>query len=166
MPTLKVIARFRSGRLVKGTTWNFQPGVAVFHVTPLEDGAGHEPIEVVVNELKALFMVRDLEGDPNRHSRPAFLPGQKACGHKLRVTFLDGEVVEGGSVNYDRTGQGFFLFPADEGGNNERIYVINASASQVETIPETPRMREGPVAQSGADRRGRLPPFGGQVPKV
>jgi hypothetical protein len=35
------------------------------------------------------------------------------------------------SLSYDETREGFFLFPADPGSNNERIFVIQGSVVTV-----------------------------------
>ncbi len=131
MKPLKVIAKYRDGRMVRGTTNNFGPGCASFHVIPL-DGRPSRPVEVCVPELKAMFVVRDLHGNPRRPKQSRFLPNSPApYGKKLEVTFVDGEVIEGVSLNYDPEAQGFFLHPADTNGNNLRIYVVNDAVKGV-----------------------------------
>ncbi len=61
---IKVVARYVRGSLVKGLTRDFFSNKSRFHVTPM-DGAADKPIEVTINDLKAVFVVRDFTGDPD-----------------------------------------------------------------------------------------------------
>jgi hypothetical protein len=47
------------------------------------------------------------------------------------VIFKDGEVLVGTTTGYDASRPGFFLFPADEKSNNERIFVVTAAVKTV-----------------------------------
>jgi len=134
MAHLKVIARYRDGRKVKGTTDNFAPDSEVFHMMSSRAKPGERPVAVSVGDLKAIFVVRDFAGDPSRPERRYLRPGTQAYGQKLRVTFKDGEVLEGVSLTYDREVQGFFLCPADPNSNNERIFVVNAAVAEVRRL--------------------------------
>ena len=73
----RVVAHYRDGRLVKGTTSDFLPTRDYFHVAP--DGGG-APVAVPIGELKALFFVKDLVGDPQHQARNEFHPAQPAGG--------------------------------------------------------------------------------------
>jgi hypothetical protein len=130
MGTLKIIARYADGKMLKGTTENFWPDCTTFHVTPVDAERGAPTVPVSVGELKAVFMVRDFDGDPEYVDKKAF-DERTPYGKRLVVTFKDGEELWGASVKYDRTGTGFFLFPADPDTNNERIFVINAAVDKV-----------------------------------
>lgn len=131
MQRLKIIARYRDGRMVRGTTNNFAPGNPAFHVSLASAKWGDPPVKVAVNDLKAMFVVRDFKGDPKRPKKKWGQPGGGQYGHKLEVTFEDGEVMVGYSLNYDPTAQGFFVFPADPDSNNKRIFVVNAAVARV-----------------------------------
>jgi len=120
--------------MVKGTTRNFWPGTAAFHIQPADASAGARPVEVRINDLKAMFVVHSLKGNPRYVEQAHFLRGDKAYGRKLQVTFKDGELLEGTSLNYDPSAQGFFVFPADRGGNNDRIYVVNDAVMSVRLL--------------------------------
>jgi hypothetical protein len=52
-------------------------------------------------------------------------------GKEVFLEFMDGERMWGFSMNYSADSQGFFVFPADKGGNNEKIYVNNAAVTYV-----------------------------------
>jgi hypothetical protein len=129
----KVVVRYRDGRMVKGHTLDFAPNKDVFHVADANDSS--HVAEVSVAAVKAVFYVKDFEGDPSRSVTEDFskerLDG--ITGLKLKVTFEDGEVMYGTTNGYTPARKGFFVFPVDEGSNNERVYVLSASTKSVET---------------------------------
>ena len=49
----------------------------------------------------------------------------------MKVTFSDGEEIIGYASSYSPDRSGFFLVPADLKGNNERIFVVMSSSTQV-----------------------------------
>ena len=130
----RVVAHLVNGRLVKGTTQDFFPNRPVFHVLPAEGGA---QVEVRCKQLKALFFVRDFAGDHARRDLRGFLngPGDTAHGKKVAVRFKDGEIICGYSLSYAPDRDGFFLFPADSGSNNLRIFIVTATAAEVASGP-------------------------------
>src|SRR5947208_10112303 len=87
----QVVARYKDGRIVKGTSLDIDPARPSCHVrTP--DG---KTFEVRVKDLKALFFVRSLAGDSardeNRTPNPEDL---RSRGSKLlTMTFEYGEVM-------------------------------------------------------------------------
>jgi len=52
---------------------------------------------------------------------------------KVRVDFLDGEVIYGMTHGYSPSRKGFFVFPADKDTNNERVFVIREATAAVKT---------------------------------
>lgn len=129
---LKVVARFREGSLLKGSTQDFFPKKQSFHVQ-LEGGQDDPLAEVEVARLKALFFVKTFEGDP-RHEVPDSLENAAGSGRKMLVTFEDGEQMLGFTMGYNPQAPGFFLIPADEGSNNERVFVVNAAVASIEWV--------------------------------
>jgi hypothetical protein len=127
---LRVVARFADGRVRKGTTQDFKPTSARFHLTPAEGGPA---LEVRLSELKALFFVRDYEGQASRVKVPGFLaaPAEMAQGKKVAVHFRDGELLCGYTLTFAPDRAGFFVFPADRDGNNLRIFVTVAAAAVI-----------------------------------
>jgi hypothetical protein len=130
----KVVAHLLGGRLLKGTTRDFFPNRPLFHVAPSD---GTNPIAVRCKQVKAVFFVKDFSGDGMRKDLRGFLagPSETAQGKKLAVRFKDGEFLCGYSLVYSPEREGFFMFPADNGSNNLRIYVVMSSTAEVAAGP-------------------------------
>ena len=122
----RVVARFRGGEVVRGYTNDFHPSKTHLHLTP--EGKTGETMFLALTQLKAVFFVREFEGDPSRVDRHEF--DKAPYGRKVEVTFDDGEVLRGTTLGY-RDGSGFFVQPADSGSNNMRVFVSPGAASQV-----------------------------------
>jgi hypothetical protein len=56
----QVVARYKNGKIIKGSTYNFNPKRNVFHVVPKGKDA-ERVFEVSFSELKAVFFVKSLE---------------------------------------------------------------------------------------------------------
>ena len=98
-----------------------------------------------MSQLKAVFFVKDLAGDPNRVDLRGFIqaPPESTHGKKIAVRFSDGELLCGYSLSYSPRRDGFFMFPADAGSNNLRVFVLAAVDAQIE---------EGTAAEELAQR--------------
>lgn len=127
----RIVARYRDGRVIKGSTADFLPARDAFHVEP---PGGGTPVVVRVAELKAIFFVRDFEGDPQHRTNNEFDPAKPAIGKKMRVVFQDGEVMVGTTQGYQPGRPGFFIVPADSTANTERCYVVSASTREVKPL--------------------------------
>ena len=127
----KVVVRLADGRTVKGMTADFFPGRASFHVNVATAPAGAKPVEIYTKDLKALFFVKDFEGDPEHVERKEFDPSQSAIGRRIRVAFKDGEVLVGTTTGYQPGRPGFFLVPADASSNIGRCYIVAAATQEV-----------------------------------
>jgi hypothetical protein len=126
-----VVARFRRGEMIKGRAMNFYPSHPTFRVRT-DTG---DQIQIKMSELKAVFFVKDLDGN-TRHKRRRDFPAIRPPGaeeEKTAILFKDGEVLLGYLDSQAQNWQGFFVTPADVGGNNLRVYVINEAASYVAT---------------------------------
>lgn len=123
----RIVARFADGRLLKGTTQDFAPTKDAFHVILSEGGA--RPIKVLVEELKAVFFVKDLIGNPAYHESREF--NGPVAGRRLQVTFADGEVLVGATPAYQVNRPGFFVVPADPRSNNDRVFVVSRAVRDV-----------------------------------
>jgi Family of unknown function (DUF6982) len=130
MERLKVVVRYSNGKVIKGFTEDFFPHKERFHFISADNPSGGA-IEVSMNDLKAIFMVRDFIGDPLYKDRKKYIEGEKPSGRKVEVTFIDGEVLVGSTLGYDPKRQGFFIFPADPKGNNIRAYVVSSAVEKV-----------------------------------
>jgi hypothetical protein len=125
----KVVAHCQDGRVLKGTTSDFVPAKASFHL--FAEGAP-APIEVQTDTLKALFFVRDLKGSPAHKDNYNLI--EAPPGRRIRVEFKDGEVILGSTNGYLPGRPGFFVFPADAASNNERCYVVTAATRQIKPL--------------------------------
>jgi len=135
------VARFLDGLTLRGTTIDFSPTRRLFHIT--DGGATHE---VDVDKLKALFFVRDFDGNAAYTEKKGFFARQNH-GKKVMVEFKDGEVLFGYTLNYTSQGLGFFVFPGDPESNNEKVFVVHAATASVKlttlagSFPQTPQTR-------------------------
>lgn len=130
----KVVARFADGRMIKGMTADFFPGKDLFHVSEAGAPDGASPVEVHTKDLKALFFVKDLAGNPKHVERKEFDPSRPTPGRRIKVVFKDGEVMVGTTTGYQRGRPGFFVVPADPSSNTERCYVVASATKEVSFI--------------------------------
>ena len=130
----RVVVHHADGRVVKGTTADFLPSRAAFHLQPL---TGHGTILIQLAALKAVFFVKDFRGNPRRSETQHFLdsPAESTHGKKVAVRFRDGEILLGYTISYSPERGGFFVHPADEHGNNLRIYIVAGATVEVHTGP-------------------------------
>jgi hypothetical protein len=91
----------------------------------LRQASTQVPIEVPLHDAKAVFFVKQFEGQRQRrdlrfHSVPV------STGLWVEVGFADGERIEGIVENSAQVlmQAGFFLVPTDPGSNNRLIYVL------------------------------------------
>ena len=96
-----------------------------------EDPAGTKSVEINTKDLKALFFVKDFEGDQKHVERNEFDPSRPPVGRRIKVVFKDGEVLVGTTTGYQPGRPGFFVVPADDSSNIERCYVVSAATREV-----------------------------------
>ena len=128
-----VVARYKNGKIIKGSTYNFNPQKKVFHIAPRakED---ERIYEVSFSELKAVFFVKSLEGRKDHPPAKSTLEEEVNIGgaRKVKVTFVDGETIIGATHAYDPERHGFFIHPLDEETNNSRIFVMSNAIRYLE----------------------------------
>ena len=122
MEPVTVVIRYADGRIIKGFTNDFFPNKPAFHTG---SGPGDKGVQVQVRDLKAVFFVRDFEGNPEYDETKAFAQGQAVQGRKVQVTFRDGERLVGSVLGYDPNRPGFFMVPPDPRSNNMRVFVVS-----------------------------------------
>ena len=128
----KVVVRYKDGRVVKGTTLNFDVRKPGFLLRPLGADEDTELVPIRLCDLKAIFFVRDFAGDPEYSERKEF--DRPLTGRRMAVKFVDGERLVCVSLTNDETRDGFFLVPADPRSNNERVYVLRNTVVGVERM--------------------------------
>ena len=124
----KVVVKFKDNTLAKGKTSDFFPNKKQFHLENLNG----EIVEISIEDLKALFFVKDFKG--NKNHKKKYIDEIAAGGRKIRIRFLDGETVIGYTLGYSPDRQGFYMTPADLKGNNERIFVVKSATDKVEFL--------------------------------
>ena len=124
----KVVVRFKDKTMKKGTTRDFFPNKAQFH---LEEASG-AIVEISIEDLKAVFFVKDFEGNKNRQD--SYVDNIAGGGRKIKVKFSDDETMEGFTLGYAPNRPGFYLTPADLQGNNERIFVVRSATAKIEFL--------------------------------
>ena len=137
-PDNRVVARFTDGLSLRGTTLDFSPMRRTFRLT--DNGA---TFEVDLTKLKALFFVRDFDGNPAYNEKKGFF-ARPNHGKKVMVEFKDGEVLFGYTLSYSTQGHGFFVFPGDPESNNEKVFVIHSATRSVRLTPLTGAFPQAP----------------------
>jgi hypothetical protein len=133
MEPIKVVVRYVDGRVVKGVTQDFFPNKDCFHLSS-DTTTSEEPAEVLIRDIKAVFFVRDFDGNPGYNERKEYNNGDKAQGRKVEILFVDGEKLVGSTLGYDPNRLGFFLFPVDPESNNIRVFAVTAAIKSVRYI--------------------------------
>jgi hypothetical protein len=127
-----VILRYLDGKLLKGFCNDFSSTRTQFHLWPSVNARASERMMVPLARLKAVFFVRDFDGNAAYVERREF--DGAAHGRKMEITFIDGEVVIGTTLAYRPDGPGFFLHPADALSNNTRIFIVTGSVRHTRFI--------------------------------
>lgn len=130
----QVVARYIDGHLLKGHTVDFLPTLDRFHLFPAGAYPGCRPLEIEVKDLKGVFFVKSLQGNPAHVKRNIFEAGNLTPGKRVRVVFKDGEVLLGLAQGYHPDRPGFFILPADQRSNNERCYVVASATREISII--------------------------------
>lgn len=124
-----VVARFLDGRMLKGTTHDFTPHKAIFHLA-IWGEPNAKGIAVPLGALKALFFVKSFEGDAKRVDDHD-LSNAKGDGRRIMVTFTDGETLCGFTTAHAKEKPGFFVVPADLKSNNARVFVMSSAVRKI-----------------------------------
>ncbi|MFC1863158.1 DUF6982 domain-containing protein [Thermodesulfobacteriota bacterium] len=125
MPINQIVIKLKDGSLKKGNTNDFLPNKKTFHLNNTEGNVE----EINVDDTKAVFFVKDLDGNKDHNYRyEDNIPGG---GKKISVEFNDGETIIGYALGYSPDRQGFFVSPADLSGNNQRIYAVTSAVKKV-----------------------------------
>jgi len=128
METNKVVARFKDGSLMKGTAQDFSQDKPMFR---FETVSGEEQI-IDVEQLKALFWVKDFNGNPDH--KDLYIDDLDRGGKKIEVKFIDGELMKGHTLDYSADKPGFILMPADPDSNNIGVFVVNSASEKISLL--------------------------------
>ena len=112
-------------------------------------------VVIPLPEIKAVFFVREFEGNPQRSERKLFLSRPRMAGLWVQITFKDHEVLEGllPSNLVESGPEGFLVTPADLYSNNLRIFVPRTALSRINVLGVIPDGRQRKRIQ----KRGEVP---------
>ena len=127
MEPSKIVVRYQNGKILKGYTQNFFPNKPTFHVNLLGTAGSGNLVEVNIEDLKAVFFVRDFLGNKKHVERKKLAIGDRPQGRLMEVTCKDGEVMVGTTTGYDPKRPTFFLFPIDPSTNNVRVFMVTSA---------------------------------------
>jgi hypothetical protein len=140
----KVVLRFLDGTILKGHLEGFSEEAPVISVRAI---GAQTSVTVSADTLKAIFFVKTFEGNCRHYEKKSY-GLRKSRGNRTFVKFNDGEDMVGfidGNVPWEKgfflSGQktnklkGFYMLPADEGSNNNRVFVFTAAVRDVTVVP-------------------------------
>jgi len=128
----KIVVHLKSGEIKKGLTHDFDPGIESFHLLPAEGGG--VPVRVVLEDMKALFYVRDYIGNRDFVARREFDDAQRVKRRAI-VLFQDGEEIWGIlGEGADEKNVGFYFYPVDERDNNLRIFIVRSALKELRLV--------------------------------
>ncbi len=134
----KVVIHYIDGKVERGYTTDFRPDKGIFHLVIKEDKeekSVEKSVRVSVASLKALFFVKEFEGpEKDKHGvKKTFedVRDQKLIGKKVKVEFIDGEILYGLTMGYSPARRGFFFTPIDPESNNERIFAVMTAVKNI-----------------------------------
>ena len=126
----KLVVHFKDGHVLKGHSLDFVPNKRTFHLAAMKNP--ELVAEIILEDLKAVFFVKDFIGNPKHNEQKVFDPGARYIGKRIVVRFLDGEVFAGIRQAFNPAFPGFFISPVDQTSNTIRAFVINSSIAAVE----------------------------------
>lgn len=121
----KVIVRTRDKQLFRGFSKSEFIDAENIRII---DAKGHER-SFSLQQLKAVFFVRDFQGNPAYRETRFFAKEDPPPWIWVKVVYQDGEVMEGRVRNSPALldGAGFYLWLSDEGANNSMVFVVKSA---------------------------------------
>jgi hypothetical protein len=129
----KIVVNMTSGVVHKGFTHDFSPKRETFHVLPAEGGG--LPVRINIDDMKAMFWVKDYLGNREFVARREFDAARAAEGRRAILTFSDGETMWGAVTEDDPSLPGFYFVPSDERDNNLKIFVVRKGLKELRWVP-------------------------------
>jgi len=158
----KVVVRKLDRSLIKG----FVDSATYLRLNRIEiiDREGRAVV-VPLPEIKAVFFVRDFDGNPQRSERKLFQSRPRLAGLWVQMTFKDTEILEGLLPNnlVEISPEGFLLTPADLYSNNLKIFVPRTALSKINVLGVIPDGRPRRLSRKGSGPPGDTPPSERQI---
>jgi hypothetical protein len=129
----KVVVHYRDGRVLKGYAAGVSGTLPSFFLQTLD--VPSREVEVELASLKAVFFVKDFDGDAAYVEKKSF-PASAAHGpgRRIEIAMLDGEVLVGALDAYHPEGDGFFMAPADPDSNNIGCFVVASAVKRASIV--------------------------------
>lgn len=128
----KVVVHFRDGRVLKGYAAGVSGTLPSFFIQTLD--VPSQEIEVELAALKAVFFVKEFDGNASYEEKKAFPEAAAANGRRIEIAMFDGEVLVGALDAYHPEGEGFFFAPADPASNNIGCFVVASAVKRASVI--------------------------------
>jgi hypothetical protein len=127
-----IVARYRDGRVIKGTSIDVSPDKPSCHVR----GVDGRLETVALADLKALFFVKTLEGNSAHQEAMEMESGdRRSLGSAIVVViFEDGEQMVGFTNRCPPKATFFYVTPVDARSNNVRALVNQAAVKAVHSL--------------------------------
>lgn len=93
-------------------------------------------VTVPFQEIKAVFFVKEFDGNPQRPERKVFLSRPRLAGLWVRMSFKDNEVMEGLLPNnlLEIDPEGFVVTPSDLYSNNLKMFVPRSALDAISVL--------------------------------
>ena len=123
---VRLVIRYLDGRILKRVARSYQfSGDRLF----VENFLTSKGETLPVYNVKAVFFVKNLLGNPTRVDKQGFV--QESAGENMFVEFNDGECMWGVCAEYNPNAMGFLIRPCDAEGNNLQVYVDRRAAKYI-----------------------------------
>lgn len=117
------MAHYLTKEVRKGVAYDFSSESPMLHLVEYS-GAGEKAVHKInLSLVKAIFFVKDHEGNSIYKEKNEFEPGKTVYGKKIAVDFHDGETIVGYSISNPVMKKRFFMVPVDANGNNTKIFI-------------------------------------------
>lgn len=124
----KLVIRMKDGTMIKcGTYSHFS---AAFQKLKVVTASGKVE-SVNLDDVKAIFFVKEFEGNTEYHEKKRFTKTSPRAGKSVSVKFDDGETLNGKVISLPEVGRGFFLYPADPNSNNLKIFIVRSATKEI-----------------------------------
>ena len=132
---LKLVAHFRDGRIMKGTTARVNMSAEGFYMKLLRGDLNGSRVFVPFKELKSVYHVRDFEGSPDTRRVNGTHVEAQLLGRKIVIEYGDGEQLECFLTGrYRPSTPRFNVVPANGSSNNISVLVERTAVAGIDFV--------------------------------
>lgn len=114
----RIVIRYFSGEIIKKIITDIE--IHIDRIT-IRNALTGQLEHYKTDDLKAVFWVKNLIGDPSRVDRQGFV--NEADPSNIFIEFKDGECQWGNHSGYSNKAYGFYFYPHDPDSNNAKCYI-------------------------------------------